>query len=370
MSAAVLYVLRSHSFRAGRYPLAFQSCDHSTPQTGLYDDRKCASNAQAYVANPNVIGIVGPFNSGCAFSEIPIASRAGLPVVSPSNSVVALTRKAFGAPRGALASLYPTGRRTYVRLMSPDDAQAAAGAVLARQLGAARVFVVDDGGYGTPAAYYFTRAAGRLGLRIAGAAHWDPQKPRFSQIASRARASGAQAVFLCGLVDDGGGELLAALRRALSPSISMIGCDGLLPVSLLFEHAGQAARGTYISLEGIVNERLAAAGQKFLRQFGATQPGKRVDIAAVYAAQATELLLAAIARSDGTRASVSAELFKTRVRGGLIGDFAINATGDPVPAPITILRLEHGGGANAVMSYAGARIDRVLTPPARLTGGG
>jgi hypothetical protein len=119
MSAAILHVLRQRAFRAGDYSIAYQSCDHSTAQTGLFDERKCAANAKAYAANPDVIGVVGPYNSGCAYAEIPVASRAGLPLVSPTNSDVGLTRHAFGAPRGALRALYPTGRRTYVRLRSP-----------------------------------------------------------------------------------------------------------------------------------------------------------------------------------------------------------------------------------------------------------
>jgi len=90
--------------------------------------------------------------------------------------------------------------------------------------------------------------------------------------------------------------------------------------------------------------------------------------AAVYAAQAAELLVAAIARSDGTRASVSSELLKARVDDGLLGRFVIDPDGDPVPAPVTIVRLEHGGGSDAVANYQGARVDRVITPSRRLLG--
>ena len=369
MSAAILHVLRRRSFRAGRYPVAFQSCDHSTAQTGLFDERKCAANTKAYAANADVIGVVGPYNSGCAYAEIPIANRAGLAIVSPTNSDVGLTRPAFGAPRGALRALYPTGRHTYVRLMSPDDAQAAADALLARQLGAQKIFVVDDGGYGSAIVPYFKRAAGRLGLRV-DSARWNPHEPHLRTLTARARQSGAAAVFLCGLIDTNVGKVLAALRRALPRSAPLIGCDGLLPVALLFEQAGPAARGAYVSIDGLVNERLGPAGRTFLRDFGATQPGAKVDIAAVYAAQAAELLVDAIARSDGTRASVSSELFRARIRDGLLGSFAIDADGEPTPAPVTIVRVEHGGGANAVASYEGARVDRVLMPPRRLVAQG
>jgi YVTN family beta-propeller protein len=365
MSAAILHVLREHSFRAGRYTLAYQSCDHSTAQTG-YDPQKCAANMKAYSANADVLGVVGPYNSGCAYAEIPIANHAALPVVSPTSSDVGLTRRAPGAPRGALRALYPTGRRTFARLMTPDDVQAAADALVVERLGARSVFVLDDGGYGAAFATYFRGAAARLGLRVVGSARWNPHDLRPGALAVRAQRSHPQAVYLCGLIDTDAGRVLAAVRRALPGSVQFVGCDGLLPVGLLFEQAGSAARGTYLSIEGLVNERLKARGKRFLREFGATQPGSRIDIAAVYAAQAAELLLAAIARSDGTRASVSSELLKSRVDDGLLGSFAIDADGDPVPAPVTIVQLERGGGSDVIMSYQGARIDQVITPSRRL----
>ena len=61
-------------------------------------------------------------------------------------------------------------------------------------------------------------------------------------------------------------------------------------------------------------------------------------------------------------------MLKARVSDGLLGSFAISAEGDPVPAPVTIVRLETGGGTNAVASYEGARVDRVITPPRSLVG--
>src|SRR4029453_16961076 len=66
MSRAITFVLREHGFRAGRYRLAYQSCDDSVARTGLYDDAKCASNARAYGQNPDGLGVVGPLNPGWA----------------------------------------------------------------------------------------------------------------------------------------------------------------------------------------------------------------------------------------------------------------------------------------------------------------
>ena len=57
------------------------------------------------------------------------------------------------------------------------------------------------------------------------------------------------------------------------------------------------------------------------------------------AAQAAEVVLAAIARSDGTRASVLRELRASRVRGGILGTFRFDGNGDITPAKLTVLRV-------------------------------
>jgi ABC-type branched-subunit amino acid transport system substrate-binding protein len=44
--------------------------------------------------------------------------------------------------------------------------------------------------------------------------------------------------------------------------------------------------------------------------------------------QATAVLLEAIAASDGTRASVTTNLFRTRVSNGMLGSFEFDENGD------------------------------------------
>jgi DNA-binding SARP family transcriptional activator/ABC-type branched-subunit amino acid transport system substrate-binding protein/streptogramin lyase len=368
MSEAVQYVLRRHGFRAGPHALAYQSCDDSTARTGLFDFTKCQSNAAAYARNTDVVGVVGPYNSGCAYAQIPVANRAGLAIVSPSNTDVGLTRKAFGAPPGLLRSLYPARSRNYARVRSQDDVQAAASAMLARRLGARRVATVDDGGYGAPFAFYFRRAAGRLGARVTASARWNPSRPKAAALGATLARSRPDAVYVCGLIDTDVGAVLRGLRAALPRSVPVMGCDGLLPLSLLFEQAGPAARGTLIAISGVTNERLPEAGRAFVRGFGATQPGGRVDNAAVYAAQAAEVMIAAIARSDGTRASISDQLLRVRMPDGLLGPVAFEASGDAVPSPVTIVRAQRGGGDDAIESHSGGRVVTVLTPPRSLVG--
>ena len=60
------------------------------------------------------------------------------------------------------------------------------------------------------------------------------------------------------------------------------------------------------------------------------------------AAQAADVLLDAIARSDGTRAGVVEELFNTRVTGGILGSFSFDRYGDITPAPVALYSVRNG----------------------------
>ena len=104
--------------------------------------------------------------------------------------------------------------------------------------------------------------------------------------------------------------------------------------------AGPAAKGMYVSQYGIANEELRLAGGQFLESFARSRPsGAGPDFAAAYGAQAAEIMLDAIARSDGTRASVTREVFRTRVEDGILGDIRFDRNGDLVDAPFTFVRI-------------------------------
>ena len=112
---------------------------------------------------------------------------------------------------------------------------------------------------------------------------------------------------------------------------------------------------------GLSADRLPPAGRALARRLG-----RDTDVTAVYAAATTEALLAAIAASDGTRASVNARLRAIRRAQSPIGPYALDAAGDPRPAPVSVFRLERAGGSNAILSEEGARTLRPILPPRRL----
>lgn len=85
-------------------------------------------------------------------------------------------------------------------------------------------------------------------------------------------------------------------------------------------------------------------------------------------AQAAEALLAAIARSDGTRASVTEELRRLEVENGILGSFRFDANGDITPASFTVFRITGGRKRDPALpdGYGGAVVDRVVRVPPTL----
>jgi branched-chain amino acid transport system substrate-binding protein len=361
MTAAIKFILKQRNFKAGDHKIGYQSCDDSTAQAGKWESSKCSANANAYANNENVIGVIGTFNSGCAEIEIPVLNRAAngpVGMVSPANTYVGLTHKGPGTAAGEPEKYYPNGKRNYIRIVAADDYQGAADALLAKQLGATTVFILNDKeAYGQGVAGDFQNVLPEVGLKSAGFTAWDGKASSYEALANKIKQSGADAVFLGGLICENGGKLIKDLRAVLGNDFTILAPDGFTPISAVVDGAGaKAAEGMTVSVAGLPNEQLGATGKKFISDFGATQAGGNVDPYSAYAGQAAAVLLDAIERSDGTRASVATELFKTDVKDGILGSFKINENGDTNANPVTIYQIK--GGKQTTL--------KVITPPTNL----
>ncbi|HZQ16856.1 MAG TPA: hypothetical protein VFA82_08800, partial [Gaiellaceae bacterium] len=138
MTRAIAFILKQHNWTAGKYTLAYQSCDDATAQAGKWDSGKASANANAYAQDASVVGVIGTFNSGAAEIEIPILNRAPngpVAMISPANTYVGLTHPGPGTVAGEPGKYYPTGKRNYIRIVAADDFQGAADALLAKSLG-------------------------------------------------------------------------------------------------------------------------------------------------------------------------------------------------------------------------------------------
>jgi branched-chain amino acid transport system substrate-binding protein len=346
MTKAIQFILNGAGWKAGAYTIGYQSCDDATAQAGKWDSAKCSANANAYARNRDVIGVVGTFNSGCAAIVIPILNRAsGGPVgmISPANTYVGLTSSGPGTSPGEPNKYYPTGKRNYARVVPHDAYQGAADAILAQRLGVKNVYVLNDKeAYGLGVATNFRNAARKLGIKIAGFEAFDPKASSYEAQASKIKDTGATGVFIGGLICENGGKLIKDLRAVLGTGVRLILPDGFTPISAVVAGAGAAAENAYVSVAGLPNSRLKGQGKAFLAAFAKANKGKAADPYSVYAAQATVALLAAIAKSNGTRASVTAQIFKVNLKNSILGNMSFDAQGDVGYRPVAIYRIKGG----------------------------
>ncbi|MET0762716.1 MAG: protein kinase [Thermoleophilaceae bacterium] len=373
MADAIEFVLEQHEYRAGRYSLGFRSCDDSNAQTGNFDRRTCAANANAYARAEKVVAVIGTYNSACAQVEIPILNRAPggpLAMISPANTYAGLTRHGSAPPwgfRGEPDVYYPTGTRNYARVLPPDDMHGAAHALLAKDLELRSVFLLQDdaGTWKDLLIDPFRYAAQRLDVPIAGSAAFDPEAERFDELADRVARSGADGVVLGGDPYVGGDRLLKALRARLGTRVTIMAGFYYAFVPEVLRRAGPAARGVYVTTSDLPRAELdpSRAAERFAEEFGEADNGFVLE-----AAQAAELVVRAIARSGGTRASVLEELRASRVKDGLLGRLRFDRNGDVTPATVPIVRITGATPPQAGLpsNFQGAVVDRVVEIPRRL----
>lgn len=77
-------------------------------------------------------------------------------------------------------------------------------------------------------------------------------------------------------------------------------------------------------------------------------------------------MLNAIARSNGTRRSVTRAMLATCIHNGILGSFCFDANGDPTTAGISILHAERPSGSTMSEDTTGADLVTVVYPPRAL----
>jgi branched-chain amino acid transport system substrate-binding protein len=218
------------------YCLEVVNLDDASPQTGKWDGAVEAENANKAVGDPLAIVYIGTYNSGAAKVSIPITNRAHMAQITPANTYPGLTKKAGAAP-GEPEIYRPAGFVNYFRVVPADDIQGAVGAKWAKQRGAKKVFVIHDQElYGKGIADVFDATAKKIGLQIAGNEGIDFKQPDQKPVLTKARATGADLIYMGGVVDTGAPIVIRQMKdlgMVAARNVRFMGPDGLLEEEVL-----------------------------------------------------------------------------------------------------------------------------------------
>jgi branched-chain amino acid transport system substrate-binding protein len=365
---AIALYLKQIKYKAGKYTVKFKIYDDATAAAGSWDPAKCAANAQAHIANKSEVAIMGTYNSGCAKIEVRILNQApggAMTMVSDANTNPGLT-KSWNP--GEPDVYYPTGVRNYARVATTDDIQGAAAAQFAKSIGVKSVYVINDTQtYGQGVAQAFTTEAKKQGLNVLSSGAygegWDAKQSDYTALFTKIKALSPDMIYVGGIFDNNGGQLTKDKVAVLGDNtkVKFMAPDGFTGYPEF--NALPEADGAYLSFAGLSSDLLAkidpkGAGVKFVAAYKKAYGKAPVGSYPVYGVAAVQVILAAIAKSNGTRKGVTNAIFsgsgitipaKTSVLGKTLTISTL--TGDTLAKDVTI-EIVKGGQETTVKAQS------------------
>ncbi len=317
------------------YDVALAAYDDTVQ--GTHDPDAGVIDLRRLIANPQVLGVIGPFNANLAVAEIPIAARNSMVLISPATTNECLTKK-FAYCEGLASRLHGDLPVSFFRVSATDDLQGPAMAGYAfTTLGLKRVAVISDSTiYGRSLADGFQDRYITLGGSITMRFDYDPTTQfEFSGVLQQARRAGADGIYFGGITANGGCKLRAQMADNMPAGAVELGGEGFALDAQCIQDAGLNAAGMYGTLVS-VNAADVPAAASIVQQFRRAHPNPEdYSVFTFPGYDAARVLLAAIARAidarGGTlpsREEVRAQVAATEGFPSTVGAVSFDAAGD------------------------------------------
>jgi branched-chain amino acid transport system substrate-binding protein len=219
---------------------------------GAHDPQTGANNMTKIVSDADVVGVVGPLNSGVARAQIPISNEAGLLQCSPANTGTDLTKPPDSA------KYRPAGKpNNYIRVVTTDDIQGPAASQYDYEtLGKKSVYIIDDTeAFGKPVADNFEKDFKSRGGTVVKHDAAPKTTQDYVSIMTAAKALNPESIYFGGVTATGGARILLAAQQVGLGDVPFIGPDGINDGNggtkdSFLNLAGTAAKNAYSTLAG------------------------------------------------------------------------------------------------------------------------
>jgi branched-chain amino acid transport system substrate-binding protein len=271
---------------------------------------------------------IGPFNSGAAKISMPMLNRAGLLMVSPSNTWPGLTKPGKGEA-GEPEIYRPSAKINYTRVVPADDLQGPLGADWAKSMGVKKVYILDDNEvYGRGIAMLFKERCQEIGIEVLGHESIDAKAAEFKSLMTMIKSKNPDMLYFGGTTQTKGGQI-ARDMVALGMKAKMMVPDGCMEEAFIAAAGADAVNDRcFVTFGGLPPDKLTGAGKEFVEKYQ-KRFGAMPEAYAIYGYEAAKVALKAIEKAGKKdRAAILQACLSLRDFDGALGRWSFDANGD------------------------------------------
>ena len=308
---------------------------------GVHSPQQGVANMKHDVSDPNVLVVLGPYNSNVAAAQIPVTNAAGLAQIAPSTVSDTLT---LGPDAQAMRRANPS-TNSFFRVCTTDSRQGAAAAMFALQRGFKKAYIIDDNEmYGLDLANVFEKEYQDGGGAVLGHNHTSKKTQDFKSLLTQIRGKQPDIIFYGGTTSTGGGLIREEMFDTGLGNVAFMGGDGIPDIGNV---AGARADGTFYTLAAPNPEKMPSA-HAFIRDYEAAyhSPVGPYSANGYAAAQvAIDSIARAIKANKNampTRALIVEQVAKTNNLATPIGTISFDQNGDVKEPVLSLYTIKDG----------------------------
>jgi branched-chain amino acid transport system substrate-binding protein len=328
MVNAIKLALQDAGGKVGPFNVTYVPLDSATPEAATWTGDAVLENARKAVRDLNAIAYIGERDSAATALSLPLTNEGHILQVSPSSTYDGLTRSS--RRQGEPERFYPSGERTFARVVPADHVQASALVGYMKASGVRRLALLADRQiYGGGLADQVRTAAARQGIEVVDRGRIDARTGSLAGAARNVAETGAGAFLFAGTTDTGAARIFSAVAGA-APRMQLFGPAAVADHGFLSRLPAAVQRRMRVTTPALPPRLLPHGARRFRDRFRTTF-GRQPAPEALQAYEAASAVLSAI-RAAGTkgndRRAVTDQFFAIRDRDSVLGRYSIDRFGD------------------------------------------
>jgi branched-chain amino acid transport system substrate-binding protein len=328
MVNAIKLALREAGGKVGPFTITYVSLDAAQPGARTWSGDKVLDNARQAVRDLNAIAYIGDRDSAATALSVPLTNEGHVLQVSPSSTYDGLTRAS--RRQGEPDRFYPSGERTFGRVVPRDQVQASALIGYMKTQGVRSVALLADRQiYGGGIADAVEQAAERQDIRVQPLGRIDALKDDLSGPARKVAETNADAFLFAGTTDTGAAGIFEAVAAA-APDMRLFGPAAVADHAFADALPAAVQRRMHVTTSALPPRLLPASARAFRDRFRATfghAPAPEA-LQAYEAANAVLHSIRAAGEKGNNRRAVTDAFFSIRDRESVLGRYSIDRFGD------------------------------------------